>query len=72
MAVRIHVTGKVLKHGDSLHVKVVAKHGIALPAAKEADQIAADAGSDQRHGSGGTEGFHGDIKGRSQVGWRPV
>jgi hypothetical protein len=36
MAVHIHGTGKVLKHGDSLHVKV-AKHGIALPATEEAD-----------------------------------
>jgi hypothetical protein len=60
VAAHIHGAGKVLKHGDSLHVKV-AQHRIALPATEEADYIAVDAGSDERHGSGGTEGFHGDI-----------
>jgi hypothetical protein len=60
VAAHINGAGKVLKHGDSLHVKV-AQHRIALPATKEADYIAVDEGSDGRHGSGGTEGFQGDI-----------
>jgi len=29
--------------------------------ARYKDQIAVNSGSDQRHGSGGSEGFHGDI-----------
>jgi hypothetical protein len=52
--------GQNLQHGDGLEVKV-AKHEIALSAAKEADQIAVNSGCDQKHGSGDQEGFHGDI-----------
>jgi hypothetical protein len=60
LSVQIHCTGKVLKHRDSVDVKI-AKHGIALPSAEEADQIAVNPGSDQGHGSGGAESFYCDI-----------
>jgi hypothetical protein len=62
VAMQVHLSGKILEDGDGLDVKV-AEHGIALPSAEKADEVTVDAGRDEGHGAGGSEGFNGDIGG---------
>jgi hypothetical protein len=40
----------------------VAEHGVALPAAEEANEVAVNARGDEGHGASGTEGLDGDIE----------
>jgi hypothetical protein len=60
MAMLVHGTGKILDDRDSL-VMQIAEHGITLPSAQQADEIAVDAGGDEGHGTGGADGLDGDV-----------
>jgi hypothetical protein len=61
LALGMHGTGEVLEDRDRLNVEVP-KHGVALPPAQEADEIAVDPGSDESHGAGGAESLDGDVE----------
>ncbi len=62
LALGMHGAGEVLEDRDRLNVEVP-KHGVALPPAEEADEVAVNAGGDERHGTGSAERFDGDISG---------
>ena len=65
VAMCVHGAGGVLNDGNCLHMQV-AEHGIALPPAEQADEVAVDMGHDECHGAGGAHGLDGDV-GRIQA-----
>ena len=56
----MHLPGKILKDGNGLDVEVT-EHSVALPASEETDEVTVDAGGNEGHGAGSSEGFDGGI-----------
>lgn len=60
LTVEMHLPGKILKDGNGLDVEVT-EHSVALPASEETDEVTVDAGGNEGHGAGSSEGFDGGI-----------
>ena len=63
-----HAGGKVAHYRFSLYMQI-SEHFIRSPAANELDAVGVDIGTEECHGTGGSQGPGRDMVGKETMGW---